>query len=84
MSEIHADAIRARMKAARNTLPEKLRLTPMKVRPMVGDLSRWKRLTQRDYLLWLVGTLQCVEFKKTRIDDARDVLERLGGMAAAW
>lgn len=84
MSEIHADVIRARMKVARNALPEKLRVTPMKVRPMAGDLARWKRLTQRDYLLWLVGTIQCIQFKSTRINGARDVLERLGGMAADW
>ena len=63
---------------------EKLHAGRMKVRPMTGDLARWKRLTQRDYLLYLVGAIQRVTFKDTRIADARDVLMRLNGMAGEW
>lgn len=64
--------------------PEKLRAARMTVRPMTSDIARWKRLTQRDYLLYLVGAIQRVTFKETRIADAREVLERLNGMGGEW
>jgi len=64
--------------------PEKLRATRMIVRPMAGDVARWKRLTQRDYLLYLVGAIQRVTFKGTRIADARDVLHNLNGIGGQW
>jgi hypothetical protein len=64
--------------------PEKLRATRMTVRPMAGDLARWKRLTQRDYLLYLVGAIQRITFKDTRIADARDVLHNLDGLGGQW
>ncbi|WP_321894553.1 hypothetical protein [Paraburkholderia heleia] len=64
--------------------PEKLRAGLMKVRPMLADVAKWKRLTQRDYLLYLVGAIGRVQFKQTRIDDAREVLERLNGMGGEW
>jgi len=56
----------------------------MTVRPMAGDLARWKRLAQRDYLLYLVGAIQRVTFKGTRIVDAREVLQNLNGMGGQW
>jgi hypothetical protein len=64
--------------------PEKLRAARMTVRPMTGDLARWKRLTQRDYLLYLVGAIQRVTFKDTRIADARNVLANLNGLGGQW
>jgi hypothetical protein len=56
----------------------------MTVRPMTGDPARWKRLTQRDYLLYLVGAIERAEYKQTRIDDACVVLHRLGGIGGDW
>ncbi|PRY03809.1 hypothetical protein [Paraburkholderia sp. BL25I1N1] len=64
--------------------PEKLRAARMKVRPMTIDQQRWKRLTQRDYLLYLVGAIQRLQFNEARIADAREVLERLNGMGGEW
>lgn len=56
----------------------------MKVRPAMANQEQWKRLTQRDYLLYLVGAIQRVTFRQTRIADAREVLGRLGGIAGTW
>jgi hypothetical protein len=67
-----------------NAQPEKLRAARMKVRPAMADHAQWKRLTQRDYLLYLVGAIQRASFKDTRITDARDVLLNLNGLAGQW
>ncbi|MEM5419630.1 hypothetical protein [Paraburkholderia ferrariae] len=64
--------------------PEKLRAARMIVRPMLADQAKWKRLTQRDYLLYLLGAIQRAPYPATRIVDARDVLGRLNGMGGEW
>ncbi len=64
--------------------PTKLRPTVMKVRPLLADANRWKRLTQRDYLLWALGAIHRAQYPATRVADAREVLERLNGMAGEW
>lgn len=64
--------------------PEKFRPARMKVRPPMADQAQWQRLTQRDYLLYLLGAIQRAAFKNTRIDDARDILVKLNGMGGQW
>ncbi|MFK4442881.1 hypothetical protein ABH944_002990 [Caballeronia udeis] len=64
--------------------PEKLRPARMKVRPSTGDQAQWKRLTQRDYLLYLVGAIQRMSRGHVWNDDVRRVLQKLDGLGGQW
>lgn len=67
--------------------PEKLRPRCQVARPVpteAGAYEHWKRETQRSYLLYLVGAIQRVTYKDTRIADARTVLLKLNGLGGEW
>ncbi|MGV7244537.1 hypothetical protein [Caballeronia sp. M23-90] len=64
--------------------PAKLRPTCMKVRAPMADQAQWNRLTQRDYLLYLVGAIQRMSRGHVWDDSVRTVLHKLGGMGGQW
>ncbi|WP_042299016.1 hypothetical protein [Paraburkholderia kururiensis] len=69
-------------------LPEKLRAQPLAMharKPEGGpQLDEWTRVTQRLYLLWLVGTLARNTYRDSSIVNARQVLRKLNGLGGEW
>lgn len=67
--------------------PEKLRPTCAPVVPMPtgkAELEEWTRVTQRTYLLYLVGAIARVTYRESSIANARHVLMKLNGLGGEW
>jgi hypothetical protein len=68
-------------------LPEVLRpkCEPARPVPAAGPaLDEWTRHTQRIYLLYLVGAIQCLKYRESSIANARQVLLKLNGLGGEW
>jgi hypothetical protein len=53
--------------------------------PTAGPaLDEWTRHTQRIYLLYLVGAIQCLKYRESSIANARQVLLKLNGLGCEW
>jgi len=67
--------------------PEKLRPTCAPAVPMPtgkAELDEWTRVTQRAYLLYLVGAIARITYRESSIANARHVLMKLNGLGGDW
>jgi hypothetical protein len=68
-------------------LPEVLRPRCEPARPVPAggpELDAWTRETQRIYLLYLVGAIQCLRYRESSIANVRYVLGKLNGLGGEW
>jgi hypothetical protein len=81
------DSEQHRHAAAIAALPEKLRPSCAPALPVPtgkAELEEWTRVTQRIYLLYLVGAIARVTYRESSIANARYVLMKLNGLGGQW